>query len=108
VNQSRRNPLSQLDQQELTWLVGILKDACRERLEKNLISQMLEQRLYDRHGPVPGRIDPRSKLKQWEPRYRKFLAVATEMQELVEASEAGALVELFAERFQSPRARKKT
>jgi hypothetical protein len=108
VSQFRRNPLSQLDQQELTWLVGILKDACRERLEKNLISQMLEERLYDRHGPVPGRLDPRARLKQWEPRYRKFLAVATEMQEMVEAAETGALAKLFAERFHAPRPRKKT
>ena len=31
-----KNPLDRLDRQELLWLTGILKDACRERLEKNL------------------------------------------------------------------------
>jgi len=28
-----------LDRQELLWLSAILKDACHERLEKNLVSQ---------------------------------------------------------------------
>ena len=28
-----KNPLDRLDRQELHWLTGILKDACRERLE---------------------------------------------------------------------------
>ena len=67
-----KNPLDRLDRQELHWLTGILKDACRERLEKNLVSQAFEERLYQR-GPVEGRLDPRSFLKIWEPRYRKFL-----------------------------------
>ena len=71
-----KNPLDRLDRQELHWLTGILKDACRERLEKNLVSQAFEERLYQR-GPVEGRLDPRPFLKIWEPRYRKFLEVAT-------------------------------
>jgi hypothetical protein len=73
-----KNPLDRLDRQELHWLTGILKDACRERLEKNLVSQAFEERLYQR-GPVEGRLDPRPFLKIWEPRYRKFLEVATEL-----------------------------
>ena len=48
------SPLDRLDRQELQWLTGILKDACRERLEKNLVSQAFEERLYQR-GPVQGR-----------------------------------------------------
>src|ERR1035441_4303418 len=70
-----KNPLDRLDRQELHWLTGILKDACRERLEKNLVSQAFEDRLYQR-GPVEGRLDPRPFLKIWEPRYRKFLEIA--------------------------------
>ena len=65
-----KNPLDRLDLQELHWLTGILKDACRERLEKNLVSQAFEERLYQR-GPVEGRLDPRPFLKIWEPRYRR-------------------------------------
>ncbi len=82
-----KNPLSRLDRQELLWLAGILKDACRERLEKNLVSQAFEARLY-RRGPVEGRLDPRPFLKVWEPRYRKFLEVASELHTLLEAGEA--------------------
>ena|SRR5688572_8811826 len=85
-----KNPFSRLDRQELLWLAGILKDACRERLEKNLVSQALEERLH-RRGPVEGRIDPRPFLKIWEPRYRKFLEVATELQSALEAEDAKAV-----------------
>jgi hypothetical protein len=81
------NPLETLDRQELLWLAGILKDACRERLEKNLISQALEERLY-RRGPVTGRLDPRPFLRIWEPRYRKFLEVATELHAQLESEDA--------------------
>jgi hypothetical protein len=80
-------PLARLDRQELLWLAGILKDACRERLEKNLVSQAFEEKLYKR-GPVVGRLDPRPFLKLWEPRYRKFLEIATELHAQLEASEA--------------------
>src|SRR5271166_2743027 len=86
------NPLDKLDRQELLWLAGILKDACRERLEKNLVSQEFEDRLYQR-GPVEGRLDPRPFLKIWEPRYRKFLEVATELQTMMEAQDAKAVAE---------------
>ncbi|HXB74093.1 MAG TPA: hypothetical protein VNY05_37990 [Candidatus Acidoferrales bacterium] len=82
-----KNPLSKLDHRELLWLAGILKDACRERLEKNQVSQAFEDRLYQR-GPVEGRPDPRPFLKIWEPRYRKFLTVASELQALLEAEDA--------------------
>lgn len=98
----KNNPLAKLDYQELVWLFGILKDACRERLEKNLISQMLEERLYQQHGAVPGRVDPRIKLKEWEPRYRKLLAAASEIEESMRQREAGALAQLFADRFAEP------
>ena len=64
-----------------------MKDACRERLEKNLVSQAFEERLYQR-GPVHGRLDPRPFLKIWEPRYRKFLEVATELHAQMEAEDA--------------------
>ncbi len=82
-----KNPLSRLDRQELVWLSGILKDACRERLERNLVSQEFEARLY-RRGPVEGRLDPRPFLKLWEPRYRKFLEVAKELQATLEGEQA--------------------
>jgi hypothetical protein len=87
-----KNPLAKLDRQELLWLAGILKDACRERLEKNIVSQAFEERLYQR-GPVPGRLDPRPFLKIWEPRYRKFLEVATEIQAQLEAEDAKVVAE---------------
>jgi hypothetical protein len=87
-----KNPLARLDRQEILWLAGILKDACRERLEKNLVSQEFEDRLYQR-GPVEGRLDPRPFLKIWEPRYRKFLEVATELQTMMEAQDAKAVAE---------------
>src|SRR5690242_15458072 len=89
-----KNPLAKLDRQELLWLAGILKDACRERLEKNLVSQQFEERLYQR-GPVPGRLDPRPFLKIWEPRYRKFLEVATEIQAQLESEDAKVIAESF-------------
>jgi hypothetical protein len=87
-----KNPIARLDRQEILWLAGILKDACRERLEKNLVSQEFEERLYQR-GPVEGRLDPRPFLKIWEPRYRKFLEVATELQTLMEADDARTVAE---------------
>jgi hypothetical protein len=96
-----KNPLSQLDHQELIWLTGILKDACREKLEKNLVSQAFEDRLYQR-GPVKGRLDPRPFLKIWEPRYRKFLAVAEELHTQLEAAEAKAAAEGLREQFEPP------
>src|ERR1700686_1217446 len=87
-----KNPLARLDRQELQWLTGILKDACRERLEKNLVSQAFEERLCQR-GPVEGRLDPRPFLKIWEPRYRKFLEVAAELYAQIEGEGAGAAAE---------------
>jgi hypothetical protein len=89
---SDSNPLDRLDRQELLWLTAILKDACRERLEKNLVSQAFEERLYKR-GPVEGRLDPRPFLKIWEPRYRKFLEVAGELHMQLEGEEARAAAE---------------
>src|ERR1700704_1228111 len=83
------NPLDRLDRQELLRLMAILKDACRDRLEKNLVSQAFEDKLY-RRGPVEGRLDPRPFLKIWEPRYRKFLEVASELQAQIEGNEARA------------------
>ena len=87
---SPKNPLTRLDRQELVWLAAILKDACRERLEKNLVNQALESRLYAR-GPLEGRLDPRPFLRIWEPRYRKFLEVASELHTLLQADEAQQL-----------------
>ena len=87
-----KNPLSQLNHQELLWLAGILKDACRERLEKNLVSQAFEERLY-RRGGVKGRLDPRPFLKIWEPRYRKFLEVAEALHAQLESEETKAAAE---------------
>ena len=95
---SAKNPLSRLDRQELLWLAGILKDACRERLEKNQVSQAFEARLY-RRGPVEGRLDPRPFLKIWEPRYRKFLDVASELHALLEAEDAQAAAESLRAQF---------
>jgi hypothetical protein len=94
-----KNPLAKLDRQELLWLAGILKDACRERLEKNLISQQFEERLYAR-GPVQGRLDPRPFLKIWEPRYRKFLEVATELHTMLEGEDARAVAESLRARYE--------
>src|SRR5271157_2760033 len=93
------NPLDRLDRQELHWLTGILKDACRERLEKNLVSQAFEERLYQR-GPIEGRLDPRPFLKIWEPRYRKFLEVAAELQARLEAEDVDALAESLRAQFE--------
>jgi hypothetical protein len=87
-----KNPLARLDRQEILWLTGILKDACRERLEKNLVSQEFEDRLYQR-GSLEGRLDPRPFLRIWEPRYRKFLEVATDLLTLMEAEDARAVAE---------------
>jgi hypothetical protein len=94
-----KNPLATLDRQELLWLAGILKDACRERLEKNLVSQAFEERLYQR-GPVAGRLDPRPFLKIWEPRYRKFLDVATEIHAMLEGEDAAAVAENLRARYE--------
>ena len=96
---SKANPLDSLSRQELLWLTGILKDACRERLEKNLVTQEFEERLY-RRGPVQGRLDPRPFLKIWEPRYRKFLEVAAELQGLLESEEAQAAMHSLKSRFE--------
>ena len=93
-----KNPLARLDRQEILWLAGILKDACRERLEKNLVSQAFEERLYQR-GPVDGRLDPRPFLKIWEPRYRKFLEVAGELYAQMEGDSARAAAESLREQF---------
>jgi hypothetical protein len=96
-----KNPLDKLDRQELLWLAGILKDACRERLEKNLVSQEFENRLYQR-GAVEGRLDPRPFLRIWEPRYRKFLEVAAELQAMLDAEDAQAVAETLRARFAQP------
>jgi hypothetical protein len=93
------NPLDRLNRQELLWLTAILKDACRERLEKNLVSQSFEERLY-RRGPIEGRLDPRPFLKIWEPRYRKFLDVATELHQQLEGQEARAAAESLRAQFE--------
>lgn len=93
------NPLAKLDRQELLWLTGILKDACRERLEKNLVSQAFEERLYQR-GPVKGRLDPRPFLKIWEPRYRKFLDVASELHSQLESEAALTAAETLRQHFE--------
>ena len=95
-----KNPLDKLDRQELLWLTGILKDACRERLEKNLVSQAFEDRLYQR-GPVKGRLDPRPFLRIWEPRYKKFLEVATELHAQMEGEEAKFAAESLREKFEA-------
>jgi len=94
-----KNPLASLHHQELLWLTGILKDACREKLEKNLVSQAFEERLYQR-GAVKGRLDPRPFLKIWEPRYRKFLEVAEELHAKLQAEEAKLAAETLREHFE--------
>jgi hypothetical protein len=94
-----KKPLDRLDRQELLWFTAILKDACRERLEKNLVSQSFEERLY-RRGPVEGRLDPRPFLKIWEPRYRKFLDVATDLLKQLEGEEARAAAESLRAQFE--------
>jgi len=100
-----RNPLSKLDDKELVWLFGILKDACRERLEKNLVSQAFEERLHHR-GPVDGRMDPRPFLRIWEPRYRKFLEVASEIHAQLQAEGARETAEGLRTQFELEPARK--
>src|SRR5437762_3237134 len=97
-----KSPLSRLDRQEMLWLAGILKDACRDRLEKNLVSQAFEEKLNQR-GPVQGRLDPRPFLKIWEPRYRKFLAIATELHAQLEAGEARVAARTLRTRFEPMR-----
>src|SRR5438445_1751306 len=94
-----KNPLSRLDHQELIWLTGILKDACRDRLEKNIVSQAFEEKLY-RRGPVEGRLDPRPFLKIWEPRYRKFLEVAADLHKQLEGEEARVAAETLRAQFE--------
>ncbi len=96
---SLKNPLDRLDRQELLWLTGILKDACRERLEKNQVNQAFEERLC-RRGPVAGRLDPRPLLKTWEPRYRKFLEVATDLHARMEGEEARETAESLRSHFE--------
>lgn len=98
-----KNPLSKLDHQELLWLTGILKDACRERLEKNQVNQAFEARLHQR-GPVEGCLDPRPFLKIWEPRYRKFLEVASELHALLQVEDARATAESLRAQFAAPQA----
>jgi len=98
------NPLSRLDQRELLWLIGILKDACRERLEKNRVSQLFEERLYAR-GPVAGRLDPRPFLKMWEPRYEKLLEVAAELHAALESQNAQSVAESLRTQFRPRRRR---
>jgi hypothetical protein len=93
-----KNPLDRLDRQELRWLTGILKDACRERLEKNLVSQAFEERIYQRGG-MDGRLDPRPFLKIWEPRYRKFLEVAADLYAQMEGEDARAAAQSLREQF---------
>ena len=100
-----KNPLAGLDRQELLWMAGILKDACRERLEKNLVSQAFEARLYSR-GPVEGRLDPRPFLKIWEPRYRKFLDIAAELQTLLERDEVRAAADSLRVQVEPARVRR--
>ena len=95
------NPLDRLDRQELLWLIAILKDACRERVEKNLVSQAFEEKLY-RRGTVEGRLDPRPFLKIWEPRYRKFLEIATELHQQLESEDAAAAAEALRAQFEPP------
>src|SRR5690242_10868857 len=87
-----QSPLANLTKQELLWLAGILKDACRERLEKNLMSQAIEERLYQR-GPVEGRSDPRPFLRIWEPRYRQFLNAANALHTALEAGQLETVTE---------------
>jgi hypothetical protein len=99
---TEKNPLERLDRQELHWLTGILKDACRERLEKNLVSQAFEERLYQR-GAVEGRPDPRPVLKIWEPRYRKLLEVASELYARMESDDARAAAQGLREHFAGAR-----
>src|SRR5690349_19989815 len=94
-----RYALAKLDRQELLWLTGILKDACRARLDKKVITEQFEERLYSR-GPVQGRLDPRPFLKIWEPRYRKFLEVATELHATLEGEDARAVTESLRARYE--------
>ncbi len=103
MRRADKNPFSGLNQRELIWLFGILKEACQERLEKNLVNQALEDRLHERHGEIPGRIDPRPTLKEWEPRYRKFLEVATEAHELARSAATALLMEALTEQLAGAR-----
>ncbi|HTS60943.1 MAG TPA: hypothetical protein VMH28_02905 [Candidatus Acidoferrales bacterium] len=94
-----KSPLDRLDRQELLWLTGILKDACRERLEKNRVNQAFEDKLH-RRGPVSGRLDPRPFLRIWEPRYRKLLEIATELHTQLEAEDAREAAESLRAQFE--------
>ena len=102
------NPLAKLDRQELIWLFGILRDACRERLEKNLVSLELEERLHQRRGAIAGRVDPRPQLKEWEPRYRKFIEIAGELQDTVRLAGADAFTFVMAEHLKPSPKRTRT
>ncbi len=98
MKNNRKNPLAKLDRVELIWLFSILKEACRERLEKNLINQEMEERLAKR-GQIPGRVDPRPALKLWEPRYRKLLEVSSDAYTLIRSAEAEEFMRAMAEQF---------
>jgi hypothetical protein len=99
-----RNPLARLDRKELVWFFGILKDACRERLEKNLVNQEFEKRSRRRGAPI-GRLDPRPFLETWEPRYRKFLEVATEIHSQLQGEDARHVADALRSHFEPGSAR---
>jgi hypothetical protein len=88
------NPLEKLDHSELVLLLDILQDACRDRLERNLLNQAFEDRLSLR-GAIAGRADPRPALRRWEPKYRKLLEVATELQTTLRGSNREAIAQAF-------------
>jgi hypothetical protein len=50
---------------------------------------------------VEGRLDPRPFLKIWEPRYRKFLEVATLLHAQMEGEDARTAAETLREQFSS-------
>jgi hypothetical protein len=50
---------------------------------------------------VEGRLDPRPFLKIWEPRYRKFLEVATLLHAHMEGEDARAAAETLRDQFSS-------
>jgi hypothetical protein len=55
---------------------------------------------------VKGRLDPRPFLKIWEPRYRKFLEIATELHASLQAEDARAVAESFVQRFEPAASRR--
>ena len=57
-----------------------------------------KERLYQR-GALEGRLDPRPFLKIWEPRYRKFLEVVSELYAQREGEDARAAAETLREHF---------